>query len=63
MVIRNDTPEAREVSQKIYENHGYCCCAIVKDKDTICMCKDFRDKIQDPEFYGDCHCGLFTKVK
>lgn len=62
-IVRLDTLHAKEVAQRIYENNGYCCCAIVKDDDTICMCKDFRDKVKEPEFYGECHCGLFAKVK
>ena len=62
-VVKNNTSSAREVSQKIYDNGGYCCCAVVKDEDTICICKDFRDKIQDPTFYGECNCGLYVKTQ
>ena len=38
-------------------NDGYCPCAAIKDKDTKCMCKDFRDQ---PD--GICHCGLYKKT-
>jgi len=40
------------------ENNGYCPCKTVKNEDTKCMCKEFK------EFYinggvGICECGLY----
>ena len=40
---------------------GYCPCRIQRTDDTICMCKEFRDQIKDPEFEGYCHCMLYYK--
>lgn len=37
-------------------NDGYCPCAIEKNEDTLCMCKEFRE--QDS---GVCHCGRYEK--
>lgn len=37
-------------------NGGYCPCAIVKDNDTRCMCREFREMTS-----GICHCGRFEK--
>lgn len=51
---------ADEVAKAIHDNGGYCCCQIKSD-DSICMCKDFRDKISDPNFEGECECGLYIK--
>ncbi len=48
-----------EVRQKLRENDGYCPCKFVKDKDTKCMCKDFREQTAPDE----CHCGLYIKVE
>ena len=48
-----------EVRQKLRENDGYCPCKFVKNKDTKCMCKDFREQITP----GECHCGLYVKVE
>lgn len=39
-------------------NDGYCPCKTEKNKDTKCMCKEFRDKIARGEA-GICHCGLY----
>lgn len=40
------------------QNDGYCPCAVFKNKDTKCMCKEFREQ-KEP---GVCHCGRFEKV-
>ncbi len=46
-----------EVREKLRQNDGYCPCALVKNADTKCMCKDFREHIIE----GECHCGLYIK--
>lgn len=47
-----------KVRQAIKEAGGYCPCRLEKNKDTRCICKDFRDQIDRNE-PGDCHCGLW----
>ena len=42
---------------------GYCPCMLAKNEDTKCMCKDFREKIDDPDYEGYCHCMLYYKEK
>ncbi len=48
-----------EITKAIEENDGYCCCAVIKDKDTKCICKDFKEQKEE----GLCHCGRFCKVE
>lgn len=36
----------------------YCPCSILKNADTKCMCKEFREMDE-----GMCHCGLYIKTK
>lgn len=43
----------------VEQNNGYCPCAIIKNEDTKCMCKEFKEQ----EESGVCHCGRFLKVK
>lgn len=43
-----------EVGELVAKNGGYCPCAIVKDEDTLCPCKDFRED-------GECVCGRYEK--
>lgn len=40
-------------------NDGYCPCAVLKNEDTKCMCKEFKET----EVPGECHCGRFLKVE
>lgn len=58
-VIQNpDSEYAAEVKRRLKENNGYCPCALVKNKDTKCRCKSFRDQIENSE-PGPCNCGLW----
>lgn len=54
----SDTAHAEEVMKKIKANDGHCPCKLEKTKDTLCMCREFREMDE-----GTCHCGLFTKEK
>ena len=53
-----DKKYADEIMKKLKDNDGYCPCNIVKNEDTKCMCKEFRE-IEE----GMCHCGLYIKSK
>lgn len=39
----------------------HCPCRFDQTEDTVCMCKEFREQIADPEFEGFCHCRLYYK--
>ena len=53
----NPEADVQAMQKAIRENDGYCPCAIERNDDTECMCKDFRE-MDTP---GECHCGLFIK--
>jgi nicotinate (nicotinamide) nucleotide adenylyltransferase len=42
---------------------GYCPCRVQRNEDTKCICKEFREQIEDPNFEGYCHCLLYYKSK
>jgi ferredoxin-thioredoxin reductase catalytic subunit len=44
------------IREKLKSNSGYCPCKAVKNDDTKCPCKEFRELKS-----GNCSCGLFTK--
>ena len=48
----------KEIRDKLKENDGYCPCRIFRTKDTKCMCKEFREMIDNGKT-GMCHCGLY----
>jgi ferredoxin-thioredoxin reductase catalytic subunit len=55
--LNPDESVVKEVRGGLRETGGYCPCAIVKNEDTKCPCKDFRE-MDTP---GECHCGLYVK--
>jgi Ferredoxin thioredoxin reductase catalytic beta chain. len=57
-IVVNPSGEfVRKMCAAIKDNDGYCPCSLIKNADTKCMCKEFRE--QDA---GVCHCGLYTKI-
>lgn len=58
IIVNEDRELVNLIRNRLKENDGYCPCALVKNDDTKCMCKDFREKEE-----GHCHCGLYTKIK
>lgn len=61
--LNRDVNFALEVKKKVIENGGYCPCSLLKNEDTKCMCKAFREQVKDPNFVGECHCGLYEVTK
>lgn len=43
-----------EIGILVADNDGYCPCAIEKNDDTICPCKEFREQKS-----GVCTCGRY----
>ena len=52
-----------DVFEGLKKKDGYCPCRIPKTPENKCMCKEFRDQIADPNWYGFCHCLLYEKIK
>lgn len=59
IIINPDSATYKEVTEAVEENNGYCPCAIVKNEDTRCPCREFREQQTE----GECHCGRFVKVE
>ena len=63
-ITLNENKKLVETLQnKLKENGGYCPCKLEKTEDTKCMCKEFKEQINDPNFEGFCHCLLYYKSK
>jgi len=56
--ISNDKELVRDIQKRLKENNGYCPCKLLKNEDTKCMCKEFREQPS-----GECHCGLYIKIE
>ena len=40
---------------------GYCPCRVEKTEENRCICLECRRQMEDPDFHGYCHCGLYYK--
>ncbi len=60
----NDNAEVvKTVRDGLKAKGGYCPCRLEISEDTKCICKEFRAQLEDPDFYGYCHCMLYYKPK
>ena len=48
-----------KIEQELKANQGYCPCRIHKTPENKCMCKEFREQIENHQ-EGECHCGLYV---
>lgn len=56
--VNPDAAVAADIRQRLKENEGYCPCRLSRTPETKCMCKEFLEQSE-----GECHCGLYIKVK
>lgn len=61
--LNENADVVKTVKEGLKRTGGYCPCMRVQTEDTKCMCKDFREKVSDPDFEGYCHCMLYYKEK
>lgn len=62
VVTNQDKDFVKEFREKLKENDGFCPCSLVKNEDTKCMCKSFREQIANGVI-GECCCGLYSVVE
>ena len=61
--LNENADVVKVVKEGLKKTGGYCPCMREQNDDTKCMCKDFREKVKDPNFEGYCHCMLYYKSK
>lgn len=54
--LNSDAELVKEIRAAIKAADGHCPCKLVRNDDTKCMCKEFREQPS-----GMCHCGLYIK--
>lgn len=63
-IIYNEKTEIVDaIREGLKRTGGYCPCRREHTEDNMCMCKEFREQIADPDFEGYCHCMLYKKIK
>ena len=63
IILNPDKEVVKTVREGSKRTGGYCPCKLIRNEDTKCMCKEFREQIADPGFEGFCHCLLYYKKK
>lgn len=56
--LNEDKELVADIRKQLIKNDGYCPCRLIKNENTKCMCKEFREQES-----GECHCGLYVKTK
>lgn len=63
IIFNPDKEFVAKMRENLKKTEGYCPCRLEHIEDNVCMCKEFREQIADPEFEGFCHCRLYYKEK
>ncbi len=61
--LNPDSSIVTMIQEGLKKSGGYCPCRLEKTPENKCICKEFREQIQDPDFEGYCHCMLYYKAK
>jgi len=61
--LNKDKQVVERIREGLRQKGGYCPCRLAKTEEYKCMCKEFREQINDPDFEGYCHCMLYYKSK
>ena len=56
-----DLDRVNLIRQRLQTNGGYCPCRLIKNEDTKCICKEFRDAMEAGKACK-CHCGLYEII-
>ena len=59
--LNEDQEVVRTVKEGLAHTGGYCPCRLARTEENKCICREFRELINDPEFHGFCHCMLYYK--
>jgi ferredoxin-thioredoxin reductase catalytic subunit len=54
--LTDDKDLLETLREGLDKKDGHCPCKLEQSRDTICPCGEFIEA-------GECHCGLFVKVK
>ncbi len=59
--LNEDAAFVEKMRAALEKKEGYCPCRLEKTEDNRCICREFREQMQDPDFHGYCHCRLYYK--
>ena len=63
VTLNSDAELVKTIKEGLEAKGGYCPCRLERKEEYKCICEEFKKQIEDPEFEGYCHCGLYYKPK
>lgn len=63
VTLNKDKEVVKKIKECLVKKHGYCPCRVEIKPENKCICQEFKDQIEDPDFEGYCHCMLYYKSK
>ena len=61
--FNEDQELVKTIQNGLKRTGGFCPCKIQRVPENKCMCREFREQMQDEAFEGYCHCLLYYKEK
>lgn len=61
--VNEDKEVVALIREGLKQTGGYCPCRVARTEENKCVCQEFKEQIEDPNFEGYCHCKLFYKSK
>ena len=61
--FNSDESIVKMVKEGLEKTGGFCPCRRERTEENKCICKEFREQINDPDFEGYCHCMLYYKSR
>lgn len=63
ITLNPDAEVVKTVKDGLKHTGGYCPCRMERTDAFKCMCEEFKEQVNDPDFEGYCHCMLYYKSK
>ena len=63
VTLNPDKEVVKTIKEGLKRTGGYCPCKVGRKEQNKCMCSEFKEQINDPDFEGFCHCMLYYKSK
>ncbi len=57
--LNEDAELVKTIREGLKQTGGYCPCRLLRTPENRCICQEFRQQCQDPDFEGYCHCMLY----
>lgn len=61
--LNEDKELVAAIKEGLKKKNGYCPCRLEMIPENKCICQEFKEQMNDPDFEGYCHCMLYYKSK